>query len=807
VARVLRPRLLLTLLLCTAGTVPADAEICGDVERSGDVVYLSRCDAIRRYDLASRRWLEPIPLPPAYCTGAIALDGGRLFHFPIFFDRIEELGPDGAILATIQLGSVQAREVGGGFAFTLTSDGKLRSHSLDGGAVLAERPVTAAVDGSRTYYLKVLDGRVFVAGGERLWSVAFDGAGALAEPVELDAEQIHDRPYWQVARYGDGSRVVDAYGQVWDAAAGRHVEDLPAPAAGSAWLPLPDGELLAGHESYYVRYDARGFPVASATLHGSVIVDRGDAYAFQCFDDRAEVEVLPLADFAPIERPPIDPAAPYGMIYAFDVAVAGDEVLTTSLEPWLRRYSLDGALRGAIPLSAPARTFDVAGDGSVVVAYWDGRITRIPPGGEETPLTTVARSEGCEPLAVGDLVVACGVAGLRRYAFDRDGVLRGWRDARGPTRQLTTNASTLAGPSTVLEWRSFTNGEIARYDVAPDGTFEAEQRRTVPASARFLSAAPAQGVALVGQRIFGLAPFAEVGAWRVDMEDAAVFGGWLGGLAARDHWPSTTYRERAIGSEEETTFSLPGAPLRLLPIGSSEALVLSLVDERLHFARIHVGGNDVDGDGVKDYPDAFPMDPTEQSDRDGDGVGDNADLFPDDGRDHRDRDGDGIGDNTDPLPDDASGTIARLHGKPTLEAPALGRSLQYWRQELVLQLGSGGAFGLCGDDWDECLHGTAEPANASGRRLRLELDAESVARFAAYLGRIERDSLAGYDDPEFDVTIGALPHLELKIRRNGKRAELRFRVPHHSRSESLGMAFRARYRLQAAGPLEAASGP
>lgn len=39
---------------------------------------------------------------------------------------------------------------------------------------------------------------------------------------------------------------------------------------------------------------------------------------------------------------------------------------------------------------------------------------------------------------------------------------------------------------------------------------------------------------------------------------------------------------------------------------------------------------DVDGDGVADELDAFPLDPSEQVDTDGDGVGDNADAFPDD---------------------------------------------------------------------------------------------------------------------------------------------------------------------------------
>ncbi|HUF49393.1 MAG TPA: thrombospondin type 3 repeat-containing protein [Longimicrobiales bacterium] len=37
---------------------------------------------------------------------------------------------------------------------------------------------------------------------------------------------------------------------------------------------------------------------------------------------------------------------------------------------------------------------------------------------------------------------------------------------------------------------------------------------------------------------------------------------------------------------------------------------------------------DIDGDGVPNDADAFPLDPTESADSDGDGVGDNADAFP-----------------------------------------------------------------------------------------------------------------------------------------------------------------------------------
>jgi hypothetical protein len=72
---------------------------------------------------------------------------------------------------------------------------------------------------------------------------------------------------------------------------------------------------------------------------------------------------------------------------------------------------------------------------------------------------------------------------------------------------------------------------------------------------------------------------------------------------------------------------------------------------------------DSDGDGISDFDDAFPNDPSEHQDADGDGVGDNADLDddndgtpdlsdwrPNDASESADSDGDGVGDNADDLP-------------------------------------------------------------------------------------------------------------------------------------------------------------
>lgn len=61
---------------------------------------------------------------------------------------------------------------------------------------------------------------------------------------------------------------------------------------------------------------------------------------------------------------------------------------------------------------------------------------------------------------------------------------------------------------------------------------------------------------------------------------------------------------------------------------------------------------DRDGDGWLDINDAFPDDPSEQSDNDNDGVGDNADVWDQDNRRSLDSDGDGLDDSRDPFPND-----------------------------------------------------------------------------------------------------------------------------------------------------------
>ncbi|UCH87952.1 MAG: winged helix-turn-helix transcriptional regulator [Thermoplasmata archaeon] len=75
---------------------------------------------------------------------------------------------------------------------------------------------------------------------------------------------------------------------------------------------------------------------------------------------------------------------------------------------------------------------------------------------------------------------------------------------------------------------------------------------------------------------------------------------------------------------------------------------------------------DTDGDGVPDYWDEFPEDPTESVDTDGDGVGDNTDEFPNDPTKskrpkEKDDDDGGAGEDVSPMTEESFKKISSLN--------------------------------------------------------------------------------------------------------------------------------------------------
>jgi thrombospondin type 3 repeat protein len=107
------------------------------------------------------------------------------------------------------------------------------------------------------------------------------------------------------------------------------------------------------------------------------------------------------------------------------------------------------------------------------------------------------------------------------------------------------------------------------------------------------------------------------------------------------------YRVRARTSDAVSAWS---QPIMVSVALDSDGDGLSDAVERACGSDTHAAGStcdDLDGDGVANPDDAFPIDATQSRDTDGDGVADGNDKFPLDHRDWSDGDSDGFGDNAE----------------------------------------------------------------------------------------------------------------------------------------------------------------
>lgn len=107
--------------------------------------------------------------------------------------------------------------------------------------------------------------------------------------------------------------------------------------------------------------------------------------------------------------------------------------------------------------------------------------------------------------------------------------------------------------------------------------------------------------------------------------------------------PTTFRGEMALTTGMRRQFIIACAAATVVNVAACDSLDLAAIDW--------------DGDGVPDARDAFPVDPSEDTDSDGDGVGDNADAFPMDPARSDLADGDtdsDMGNENDNSPDDTS---------------------------------------------------------------------------------------------------------------------------------------------------------
>ena len=215
-------------------------------------------------------------------------------------------------------------------------------------------------------------------------------------------------------------------------------------------------------------------------------------------------------------------------------------------------------------------------------------------------------------------------------------------------------------------------------DTGPEQSAVAAYRTAVEAMTAVVSGMEAQSTGSTDQILSALAE--DLGDGRIDGSTAS------GGIAI---FTDTTLE---VLKMDPLSLVIPGTTF---PIGDVEQVLVSetsttgtvadtagLVSGAVSATPAPAETNpDLDGDGVPNASDAFPLDATEVRDSDGDGVGDNADVDDDndgvpdaedafalDPREQIDTDNDGIGNNSDP--DDDGDGVADADDAYPLDAAA-----------------------------------------------------------------------------------------------------------------------------------------
>ena len=126
---------------------------------------------------------------------------------------------------------------------------------------------------------------------------------------------------------------------------------------------------------------------------------------------------------------------------------------------------------------------------------------------------------------------------------------------------------------------------------------------------------------------------------------------------------------------------------------------------------VNAEDSDIDGDGVENALDAFPINKLESVDSDGDGIGDNSDVFPADAGEWFDDNGNGVGDNADAAAEEEGGeeevvvgfgsTTVLLRGDMNgwdASTPFINKGMGRYAVEVELTAGTYG-FKLASEDW------------------------------------------------------------------------------------------------------------
>ena len=619
--------------------------------RHGDIAYFlgDAPNQILRYDLAARNFLSPVALPEA--PSAFTVDGDGIY---VSFGRVVrgyQLDGSGQYHISNTPADVTAMTVSGDHLFLHTGVSPFDMMSVNKASGLV-------VDtGDFFYRMRGLSvaptaGRIYgtsngVSPADILY-VAFNADGTFG--VQNDSPHHGDYPIGdQTYIFPNESRVIDDSGVVYAADTLNFSGSLGGPFDFldfylEAPVVLRDGTIYG----YTQTLQETGLLEPQNVLH-SFYVSADDIIGF--YDDGAAsmaVEILSLLDIAPPD--PGDPVDPNGLAYVPDAVALGSDntlyLLSADNQSVFRWSHSTRSYLPSIPLTGIPIFMAYSRDTHrLYLGYDDTRITQIDLGSGVSEQFFASVPQSILGLATaGQYVFACDPSGawVSHFTYHPDGSLISqeewnyfsteyiWSEVQGRMYFLRDSTS----PNDILWEEIGANGVIG---AMTDSPFHSSNGMQHP-----IRVAPDGSAVLLGSGwVFDPVSLELISFLPNEIDDAAWLGSELGtmrliaGQTQAQEWESNLAPAGA--------YLAPGEGHALVSY-SDRLVIISIVDGIPEFYDWFVGTNDVDGDGVDNASDVFPLDPAESADSDGDSVGDNSDNCTlSTNTDQRDTDGDNIG--------------------------------------------------------------------------------------------------------------------------------------------------------------------
>lgn len=693
----------------------------------GGIAYFLRTSPARvdRYDLETSVWLPALPaaLASTLSVDDLGVVGGSV-------DGWWLMDLDGGNFRTVDAPGARAGRAAGGFVITLRTGPTswLGSWDRETGDLLDEfllEPLHNIND------LQTSEEAAWIADPLRRVEIEPDGSfGA----ETLPADWIPGSGYLRLAP--DASRLADGLGQVFDAETLELLGAVDSRNSSTHRIAFHASGLVAGQAQTLVHHDLTLERLGTTSLRSDALFVYQDSI-FAVLREGSPISLsitsIPLVDFTPIRPrpPPLDfptTGTPVGIDDQGIVYLHRERVI-------LRWSSVTRSFLPAIVLrdEASSVTLDLERN-RLFARFLFGQIVTLPldePDAEPTFFAHVTRSLGCPTRLVGPWVAVC------------------WSRGPGPADVVLL----LSGEGEIQQGVTFED-EAGDHAMSGDGERlflgVGGVAKSFPVTASGVGPPEFVSPELREQGSFDLAPDESrlrVARTMLDPSDLTVQGrlpGREGTRVVESVWSPDLVTLERLGTHNElrewspdlqpiSTFELDFLPLSLYDVDGSLLLVgidTHAGESWMVFHTLFPGQGDLDGDGVEDALDVFPLDPADWSDADGDGVGDNADPFPTNPLEWSDLDGDGIGDNADWAVQVPAHWFAEFVLRQRIRLSRIGRGESGATNQL--QLVDDGTFVLCGEP-QACLGGGFAAFGRRNKRLVFQLPESFADEFETFL--------------------------------------------------------------------------